>query len=38
MWEDMKKLKADPYLRKDLEVIGYVWDSINNTMKEIGTL
>lgn len=25
VWEDMKKLKQDPYLPKDLGVIGYVW-------------
>ena len=34
----MKKLKADPYLPKELGVIGYVWDSVHNKMTEVGTL
>jgi hypothetical protein len=38
VWEDMKKIRADPYLPKELGIIGYVWDSTNNTMKELGTL
>ena len=38
MWEDMKKIRDDPYLPKELGIIGYVWDSTHNTMKELGTL
>ena len=38
VWEDMKKIKADPYLPKDLGVIGYIWDSVGNKMTEVGTL
>ena len=38
VWEDMKKIRDDPYLPKELGIIGYVWDSTKNTMKELGTL
>ena len=38
VWDDMKKIKADPYLPKDLGVIGYIWDSRGNKMSEVGTL
>jgi hypothetical protein len=38
VWEDMKKIKNDPYLPKELGVIGYIWDSRGNKMTEVGTL
>ena len=33
--EDMRIIKADPYLPKDLEVIGFVYDSFTGKVYEV---
>ncbi|KAK5165941.1 uncharacterized protein LTR77_008865 [Saxophila tyrrhenica] len=36
--EDMEKIKADPYLPRDLEVIGYTYDGTTGKTTEVGVL
>ena len=36
--EDMKIIKNDPYLPKDLEVIGYVYDVFNGKTTEVAVM
>lgn len=33
--EDMRMIKDDPYLPKDLEVIGFVYDSFSGKIYEV---
>ena len=33
--EDMKVIKKDPYLPKDIEVVGYVYDVFTGKTKEV---
>jgi carbonic anhydrase len=35
---DMKLIKADPYLPKDLEVIGYAYDGATGKVREVAVM
>lgn len=36
--EDLKLLKADPYLPKDMEVIGYAYDGATGKVREVAAM
>ena len=36
--EDMDILKASPYLKKDLKVVGFLFDIVKGTVTEVGDL